>query len=191
LDLLCQSFFLRSPSWPVGCGKRAAFSKGCGRVPGGRVGGGSLPYPVRPPAGEMGVRGKRGSFPQAGKIHCASGLWAQCLTTCVRRAPGSRGVLLTWIRAELVEAGMEGCRAKLKARKAWRNRAPPTRRAGRRTTRPPNGPAGTAPRSADSQKRLPAGEPRECPAQLPLSRRGCIPAPTGRKIRCRWRSLLT
>lgn len=29
-------------------------------------GGGSLPYPVRLPAGEMGVRGKRGRFPQAG-----------------------------------------------------------------------------------------------------------------------------
>ena len=29
-------------------------------------GGGSLPYPGRPPAGVMGVRGKRGSFPQGG-----------------------------------------------------------------------------------------------------------------------------
>ncbi len=28
------------------------------------LGGGSLPYPGRPPAGEMGARGKRGSFPQ-------------------------------------------------------------------------------------------------------------------------------
>ena len=27
-----------SSSWPAGCGKREAFSKGCGRVPGGRVG---------------------------------------------------------------------------------------------------------------------------------------------------------
>jgi hypothetical protein len=27
-----------SSSGPAGCGKRAAFSKGCGRVPGGRVG---------------------------------------------------------------------------------------------------------------------------------------------------------
>jgi hypothetical protein len=31
---------------------------------GGRGGGGSLPHPGRPPAGVMGVRGKRGLFPQ-------------------------------------------------------------------------------------------------------------------------------
>src|SRR5436305_2976784 len=47
---------LSSPSlWPVGCGKRAAFSTGCGRVPGG--GWGRQPSRPRQTAG----RGDRGS----------------------------------------------------------------------------------------------------------------------------------
>ena len=35
-----------SSSWPVGCGKRAAFSKGCGRVPGGRAGAAAFHTPA-------------------------------------------------------------------------------------------------------------------------------------------------
>ena len=48
---LCNLLSVSSPSsWPVGCGKRGAFSKGCGRVR--AVGWGrSLPYPGRPAAG--------------------------------------------------------------------------------------------------------------------------------------------
>jgi hypothetical protein len=47
---------------PAGCGKREAFSKGCGRVPGGGRGTAAFHTPAAPPAGEMGVPGEEGEI---------------------------------------------------------------------------------------------------------------------------------
>ncbi len=80
---LC-SFLLssrRRGRWAVGNAKR--FPRGVG---GCRVvdGGGSLPCPVRPPAGVVGVRGRRGSFPQARPAHDVLALSVRLLAASAR-----------------------------------------------------------------------------------------------------------
>lgn len=71
----------RRGRWAVENAQR--FPRGVGgcRVVGG---GGSLPYPVRPPAGVVGVRGRRGSFPQPRLAHDVLALSVRLLAASAR-----------------------------------------------------------------------------------------------------------